>query len=97
MTYFSRYRGDGSPTGKYFNTARAIINIRTAVSAGALSYDTVIVRESERLDHIAHRYYGDGRMWWVIAAASGIGWWPQVPPGTRIRVPIDIDQIEAVF
>jgi hypothetical protein len=43
--------------------------------------------EAERLDVLAGEFYGDGRLWWVICAASGIGFSPQVPAGTRIIIP----------
>jgi len=49
--------------------------------------------EAERLDVIAGRVYGDGRLWWIIAAASGIGWWLQVPAGTRLVIPTSLDAI----
>ena len=42
------------------------------------------------MDIIAHSEYGDGRLWWVIAAASGIGWGLQVPPGTIIKMPSNV-------
>ena len=48
---------------------------------------TRILKEGERLDQIAGVVYGDGTLWWVIAAASGIGWAMQLPPGTRLRIP----------
>jgi hypothetical protein len=52
-----------------------------------------VLQEGERFDIIAGEVYGDGRLWWIIAAASGIGWFLQVPPGTRINVPVSMDQI----
>ncbi len=67
-----------------------LTSIRNRISSGGGSYTVVITKESQRLDHIAHEYYGDGSLWWVIAAASGIGWWLQVPPGTRLIVPSDV-------
>ena len=51
------------------------------------------LNEGERLDTIAGQVYGSGRMWWVIAAASGIGWGLQVPPGTLIRIPTDLSLV----
>ena len=56
-----------------------------------------IVQEGDRLDAIAGRFYGDGRLWWIVAASSGIGWWLQVPPGTRLLIPTDLNQIESVI
>jgi len=57
---------------------------------GTFSYT---LKEGERLDHIAGKYLGNGDLWWVIAACSGIGWMMQVQPGTRIFIPSDLNQI----
>ena len=95
MANFSRYRSDSFIPGG-IGTSRAIRNIRDAVNAGTLPCKVVILKQSQRLDHIALSAYGDGRMWWVIAAASGIGWWLQAPPGTRIKVPTDLSRIEEI-
>ena len=51
--------------------------------------------ETDRLDTLAGSVYGDGRLWWVIAAASGIGWWTQVPSGTLVLIPTDLTEVEA--
>ncbi len=84
----SRYRND-TPImgGKLKRTATATTKIRQAVKNGDVRTDKIILREGERLDHLAAKYYGDARYWWVLAAASNIGWWLQSPPGTIIRVP----------
>jgi hypothetical protein len=47
----------------------------------------------ERLDIIAGELYGDASLWWIIAAASGIGWGMQCPPGTVLDIPTKIEQI----
>lgn len=42
----------------------------------------------ERLDTLADRFYGDAAMWWVIAAANGIGKGTlRVPQGAILRIP----------
>ena len=64
---------------------------------GELAFTTMTLKENQRLDRIAHDAYGDGRLWWIIAAASGIGWWLQAPPGTLIKIPTDLSQIEGMF
>jgi len=51
------------------------------------------LKEGERLDHVAGKYLGNGDLWWIIAACSGIGWMMQVPAGTRIFIPRDLNQI----
>jgi len=56
----------------------------------------MVVTKADRLDIIAGREYGNGRYWWVIAAASGIGWGMQVPPGTNLRIPINLGDVEGL-
>jgi hypothetical protein len=75
---FSKRRVNGKDTSRiYF-----------AASSGALECKTITMNSTQRLDTIAGKYYGDSQLWWIIAAASGIGWGLQVPGGTLIRIPI---------
>jgi len=42
----------------------------------------------ERLDILAHKFYKDQSLWWIIAAANGIGKGSfYIPANTRIRIP----------
>jgi hypothetical protein len=91
--YINRYSSDNLVNDRVLATNRSIVRIRQALNAGILSTTVFTSQETDRLDVMAGRYYGDGRLWWVIAAASGIGWWLQVPSGTRIVVPTDINQV----
>lgn len=89
---FSRYeRVPVLDFGKMYGTSFAHSVIRQAIKDGTLKYKQVILHERERLDHIAGRVYENSRYWWVIAAASEIGWALQVPPGTIIRIPPLVD------
>jgi len=72
-------------------SASAILRIRQAVSSGQIATRELVLVEGQRLDQIAGQLYGDGRYWWIIAATSGIGWAHQVPPGTRLLVPTNIN------
>ena len=80
------------PFEGYYGISNAIPQIRNGISNSTIRYRTQMLKEGERLDTIAGKVYGDGRYWWVIAAASGIGWGIQVPPGTVIIIP-DINQV----
>lgn len=85
---FSRYKR--SPVlnfGELIGTGRAQEAIRAAIASGALGTKTMVVRGRERLDTIAGSVYGDSRYWWILAAASNIGWGMQIPAGTVIRIP----------
>ena len=82
--------------GEQYGTQRSMYPLYRAVLAGLVSSTTYIVKEGERLDQLAGRFYGDGSYWWVIAAASGIGWGLQVPAGTFLTVPTNIGQVEGL-
>ena len=82
--------------GKQYGTSQSIEAIQQAVSKGEIQVREEIAQGMQRLDILAGQEYNDSRMWWIIAAASGIGWGLQVPPGTRILVPTDLGQIASV-
>lgn len=73
--------------GQQFGTCDAIRNIRSAVKDGRLPVKEITLNEAQRLDTLAGAIYGNGRLWWILAAASQIGYACQCPPGTIIFVP----------
>lgn len=79
--------------GIQYGTSQGHANIRKAAQSGGLSFREYVMQEGERLDILAGRELGDSRLWWVIAAASGIGWCLQVPPGTRLLIPTNLSQV----
>lgn len=74
-------------------TNMARVAVYKAAQNGEISTDVYITNQGDRLDKLAGRYYGDGTLWWVIAAASGIGWWLQIPAGVVLTIPTSIDQV----
>jgi phage tail protein X len=53
-----------------------------------ISYTYYRVIDGERVDTIAHDFYGRGDFWWMIADANPeILDWLALDPGTVIRVP----------
>lgn len=85
---FSRYqRTDILGYNFQYGTSNSHQIIRTAVKENRIPYKVITLHEADRLDHIAARHYQNGRYWWIIAAASEIGWGLQIPPGTIIKIP----------
>lgn len=70
-----------------YGTSYAIPVIRAGIESGIIRTREVILLQSERLDILAGKEYGDGSLYWLIAAASNVGFALQVPPGTRILIP----------
>mgnify|MGYP005656880997 CR=1 FL=1 len=85
MAVINRYDSFGNSIANKIYFARQNNQIDTKV---------VVTESSKRLDHYAYEEYDEGLNWWIIAAASGIGWWLQVPPGTVLYIPTDLQQIE---
>jgi hypothetical protein len=84
----SRY--SGTPIingGRSRGTSDTVNLIREGISNQQIPFDEIVLQEAQRLDIIAGIEYGDSSLWWILAAASNIGWGLQVPPGTLIRVP----------
>lgn len=85
---FSRYaRSPLLNLGEQYGTSLAPTTIRQAIAAGTIKTREMVVRGNERLDTLAGSIYGESRYWWILAAASDIGWGLQVPAGTIIRIP----------
>ena len=78
---------------KLLATSDLSYKIFFACERGTVPFTTYVIKEGERLEHISGKRYGSANLWWIIAAASGIGWSLQVPPGTLIRVPSNIAKI----
>lgn len=89
----SRYAFVDRINGQRLSTTGASSRIFFAAQEGNIRISTSRLAENQRLDHIAAKTYGDGALWWIIAAASGIGWGLQCPAGTVIRIPTDLNQI----
>jgi len=86
---YSRY--ENSPkinAGKQLGTSNSVMRIRAAIKAGSIPIvNEIVTTGAERLDILAGQIYGDSRYWWILAAASDIGWGLQIPPDTVIKIP----------
>jgi phage tail protein X len=58
----------------------------------------IITDETDYLDALAYKYYGDATLYWIIAVANNLGKGRlSVPPGLTLRIPININDIVAQF
>lgn len=89
----SRYAFTKRLNGKLIATTDITSQIFFSAQSNQIGYNFATLRQGERIDHLAAKQYGDATLWWVIAAASGVGWSAQCPPGTVLRVPSDLNQI----
>ena len=79
--------------GQFYATPRYITTVRDGLILGEIPYEMMTFSAGQRLDHLAAQYLGDSSLWWVIAAASDIGWGLQVPAGAQIRIPTDLSYV----
>jgi hypothetical protein len=95
---FSRYRNSPKlALGTQYGTSRSVEIVRRGVRNGTIPIiDVVTLTGNQRLDHLAAIYYKDSRYWWVLAAASEIGWGLQLPAGTVINIP-DLTVVSSVI
>ena len=70
--------------------------IYKGVINGTISFKAKKLKNNQRLDHLASEHYGSSKYWWIIAAASGIGWNMQAPPGTIVRIPSSLGDILSI-
>lgn len=58
----------------------------------------IISRIGDRLDNLAHEYYGDSSLWWIIARANNLGKGDlTIPNGTQVRIPQDTQTIIDIY
>jgi hypothetical protein len=97
MAIAKRYRRDTLIRGQsQYGTAKSSQAIYRAVQSGALRAERYVLTGVQRLDILAGQRYGDANLWWVIAAASRIGWALQCPAGTVLYIPTDIGKVRAL-
>lgn len=54
----------------------------------------IIASESDYLDSLAKKYYGDESYWWVIAQANNLGKGKlSIPQGKQLRIPGNVSKI----
>ena len=93
----TRYRQSNLiDNNRAIGTNMSRVAVYNAAKSGSISTEIYITKQGDRLDKIAGEKYGDGTLWWVIAAASGIGWWLQIPSGIVLTIPTSIEQVNSL-
>lgn len=80
-------------SGRGMATSSNMSKIYEACEFSRIAFEPYVLEEGQRLDQLAGIAYQSSSYWWVIAAASGIGWGLQVPPGTILRIPKNIGAV----
>jgi len=93
----SRYSFNPIINNRFYSSSDMTRLIFDAVDSGAIPAEVLQIDATSRLDIIAFEAYGDSTLWWIIAAASGIGWPTQLAPGTYIRVPKDLNAVYEIM
>ena len=91
-----RYKRDQRIGGGLLQSAKSVAVLRRARDFGLLNTRTIILSQDQRLDHIAYKELGDPHAWWIIAALSDIGWGLQLPAGTILQLPTDLQVINSL-
>lgn len=94
---YSRYLRDSRINlGQQLGTANSTLLLKNAIRDGLIPVVRQITATGDdRLDSLAGAIYGDAKYWWVLAAASGIGWGLQIPPGTLVNI-VNLEDVLAI-
>jgi len=84
----SRYQNDDQISfGNQLATPRLVYDIREGIRNGTIPVvRQIVMTGGDRLDTLAGVIYDDAKYWWLLAAASNIGWGLQAPPGTVLNI-----------
>ena len=61
------------------------------------SDEFIQTKAGTRLDNVAHTFYGDASLWWIIAKANGISGKVVISSQTYLRIPSNVGGIVAKF
>ncbi len=53
--------------------------------------------ESDRLYKVADRYYGDSKLWWVVAKFNNLPTESHIKIGYVLRIPLPVDRLLSVM
>src|SRR4051812_42427752 len=94
----SRYRNSNTieEEGQFLET----LNFPSQAALDEIPTIQITATQYDRLDNLAHRYFGDGRYYWIIALFNGIDYplagFSATEP-TILKIPTDLDAVLKLF
>ena len=80
------------------NNKNNVITYKTTLYTNVVEKDTdqyFIAQEGDRCDNLANQFYGDPSLWWFIARVNNLKTM-NIPAGTSLRIPIDINNAKGL-
>lgn len=88
----SRYRNTPLIDGKYQATFEF-----PEIDWSKINTFSVRITDSDRMDTLAHKYFNDGTLYWVIMLVNEIHWPWDFASGQIIRIPVDVNDVLKYF
>ena len=86
------------PIKKTFGGKRVFLTTRYPKIPRRVSDVYVIVTEADRLDTLAHQFYGKADLYWIIATANNVGKGTfRFNTGQQLRIPTETESIILEF
>ena len=73
-----------------------LINPGPAARASLMT-NAYIWKYGDRFYQVAHQYYGDSRLWWIIAWYNGYPTEAHIRKGDVIEIPISLEEVTTVL
>lgn len=93
----TRYNTSNSNTTTRYDGKRVLKTTRYPKIPVESTDIYIFASETDYLDTLAHKFYRDSSLWWVIAQANNIKLGMKVPAGQQLRIPQNISAILARF
>jgi len=86
------------PIKKTINGKRTLTTTRYPKIPNRISDVYVVATDGDRLDILAHQFYGRVDYWWIIASANNVGKASlHITEGLQLRIPKETDAIIQEF
>jgi nucleoid-associated protein YgaU len=73
--------------------ATTMLHNLTAAERAGLQRTAHTWKYGDRLYKLAHQYYGDERLWWVLAWYNGYPTEAHIPLGNTLYIPLNIEKV----